>query len=104
MLAHNVKQNIARNYCVMFRCEKIYYEMFDIADRHNGQTYFIFKRLVEHHGRIVSSNSCSFTGELVEDHNWSLLHEINKKQLIKVRERKKYSEYGDLCVTFTVYT
>ena len=64
---------------------------------------FIFKRLVEHFGRIVSSNSCSFTGEIVEDHSWSLLNEINKKQLIKIQKRKKYSEYEDLCVTFTVY-
>ena len=52
---------------------------------------------------VISSNSCSFTGELVEDHNWSLLDEINKKQLIKIKKRKKYSKYGDLCVTFTVY-
>ena len=103
MLPVNVKQNITTNYCTLYRYKELYDELFDIVDRHNGKTYFIFKSLVEHFGQIVSSNSCSCRGELVEDHNWSLLDEINKKHLIKIQKKKRYSEYGDLCVTFTVY-
>ena len=103
MLPVNVKQNITTNYCTLYRYKELYDELFDIVDCHNGKTYFIFKSLVEHFGQIVSSNSCSCRGELVEDHNWSLLDEINKKHLIKIQKKKRYSEYGDLCVTFTVY-
>ena len=103
MLPFNVKQNITTNYRCISRCKEIYDELFEIVDHHNGNFYCICKRLVEHFGRITSSNSSSLTGELVEDHKWSLLKEVNGKMLIKVNKRKRYSERKDLCITFTVY-
>ena len=102
MKPFNVKQNITTNYCCTDRCNEIYNELFEVVDRHDGKVSFILKKLVEHFRRIVSENASFFKGELALDLNWSLLNEINEKALMKIKSRKKYSEDGELCVTFAV--
>ena len=80
----NIKRSITSKYCANYRCQEIWDELFAVIDLHNMETFFIFKHLVNHFGRVVSSNEKSFTGELGADLNWNLLNEINKENLIKV--------------------
>ena len=48
----------------------------------NGLKYFIFKKLVEHFGRIIREDKVSFVGELSPDRHWNLLNEIEKSLLL----------------------
>ena len=102
-LKENVIENIAINYTCCYRCEDVKNEFVDIMRHHSGEKYVIFLRITEHFGRIKSRSISSFVGELGSDSSRALLNDISKKCLIKVMERKKYNEYGELYTTFVCY-
>ena len=102
-LKENVIENIAINYTCHYRCEDLKNELVEIVRCHNSKKCFIFLRLTEHFGRIKSRAVASFVGELGSESSWALLDEINKNYLIKVTERKKYDEYGEVFTTFICY-
>ena len=102
-LTQNVIENITTNYCTMYRCHEIREELRQIVAEKNGKEYYIYKKLTEHFGRIVRDNSQWFQGELGADTHQTLLNEINKKMLIKVLRRKRYTPDGELLVLFFCY-
>ena len=102
-LRENVVENIAINYTCRYRCDDLKDEFVDIVRRHNGEKYFIFLQLTEHFGRIKSQTASSFVGELGSESSWALLDDISKNCLIKVKDRKKYDEYGELYTTFVCF-
>ena len=102
-LKENVIENIAINYTCRYRCENLKNEFVDIVKRHNSKKYFIFLRLVDHFRRIKSRTINSFVGELGSESSWALLDNINKNCLIKVKDRKKYDEYGELYTTLVCF-
>ena len=102
-LKENVIENIVINYTCRYRCKNFKNEFIDIVRHHNGEKYFIFLRLVDHFRRIKSRTINSFVGELGRESSWALLDDINRNCLIKVMNRKKYDEYGEVYTTFICY-
>ena len=98
----NVLTNIKNNYCSIYRIWEIEDELFEIIKNKNGQKYFIFKKLVEHFGRIIREDQVSFVGELSPDRHWNLLNEIEKSLLFTVIKWKKYKNVNDVWYEFLV--
>ena len=98
----NVLTNIKNNYCSIYRIWEIEDELFEILKNKNGQKYFIFKKLVEHFGRIIREDKVSFVGELSPDRHWNLLNEIEKSLLFTVIKWKKYKNVNDVWYEFLV--
>ena len=99
----NVLTNIKNNYCSIYRIWEIEDELFEIIKNKNGQKYFIFKKLVEHFGRIIREDKVSFVGELSPDRHWNLLNEIEKSLLFTVIKWKKYKNVNDVWYEFLVF-
>ena len=95
-MALNVLTNIKNNYCCIYRVWEIEDELFEIIKKNNGQKYFIFKKLVEHFGRILGEDKVSFVGELSPDRHRDLLQEIEKALLFKIIRWKQYKNVDDV--------
>ena len=91
---------MASNYCYMFNCHKLLKQLKVVIKEDNGKKLSIFRVLVAHFGRIISSKKDSFVGELALDSHHSLLKEIEKCLFIKVRDRKKYPGNDEVFVVF----
>ena len=99
-LAKNVIENIAINNCYRYNCHGLRAELEKIIEEKNGKKLFIYKRLVEHFGRVLSSKMDCFAGELASETHYSLLADIERDLFSKVKNRKKYSKDGEVFVSF----
>ena len=62
--------------------------------------FFIYKLLCCNLWRLLGEGINHFKAELNYEQNTRLVQDISKKYVIKVIERKCYSNDGDLCITF----
>ena len=99
----NVLTNIKNNYCCIYRVWEIEDELFEIIKKNNGQKYFIFKKLVEHFGRILREDKVSFASEVSPDRHRELLQEIEKALLFKIIRWKQYKNVDDVWYEFLVF-
>ena len=99
-LAKNVIQNIASNNCYRYNCHGLRAELETIIEEYNGKKLFIYKKLVRHFGRVLSSKKDSFVGELGSESHYSLLHDIEKDLFLQVKQRKKYEKEGKYLLLF----
>ena len=86
----------------MFNCHELYEQLKAVIKEENGKKLPIFRVLVDHFGRILSTKKDCFVGELTEQPNWTLLEELNKNLFLKVKERKKYPGSEEVSVVFFV--
>ena len=63
----------------------------------------MYKLLCRNHGQIMGEGVGHFKAELNYEQNTRLVEDISKNYFIKLIERKRYSQYGDMCITFAVY-
>ena len=96
-------QKLTNKYCKKYRCFEIRTDLFNIIDICNGEKFFIFKKLVYHLGKIISSDEKSFTGELVANSYLDLLKEINEEGFLKVIDKKRKTQDAELYIAFTCY-
>ena len=101
-LAPNVIENMANNYCYLFNCHDLYRQMKAVIEEENGKKLPVYRVLVAHFGRVISSQKSSFVGELARGSHRTLLEEINKHCFFNVRSRKKYPGSEQTFVTFLV--
>ena len=101
-LAKNVIENIAINNWYRYNCHGLRAKLEKIIEEKNGKKLFIYKKLVEHFGRVLSSKKDCFVGELASETHYSLLQDIEKDLFLKVKNRKKYSDNGEVFVSFFV--
>ena len=80
----NILTNIKNNSCCIHKIWEIEDELFEIIKKNNGQKYFMFKKLVEHFGRILREDKIGFVCELSPDRHRELLQEIEKALLFKI--------------------
>ena len=99
-LPKNVIQNMATNNFYLYNCHELYEELKYIIEKYNGKKHFIYKRLVEHFGRVISQTKDSFREELGYDSHYTLSNDIFKDLFCKVKKRKRYDENGEIFVTF----
>ena len=99
MLPENVCVNIATSTCCRYFCHKIYNDILKFARENSGSQREIYKLLVRHFGRVISSSKTSFIGELNQNLNYTLLNDINHDLFIQIKKRKKYDS-NDVYVTF----
>ena len=78
MLIPNVIENMATNYCYMFNCHKLNEHLNAVIKETNGRKLAIFRAIVAHFGRVISSKKDSFVGELAIDSHYNLLNELKK--------------------------
>ena len=88
--------NIKNNYCCVYRVWILKMNFLKLLRKNNGQKYFIFKKLVEHFGRILHEDKVSFVGELSPDRHRELLQEIEKALLFKIIRWKQYKNVDDV--------
>ena len=74
----NVIQNNASNNCYRYNCHGLRAELEKIIKEKNGKKLFIYQKLVQHFGRVLSSKKDSFVGELASESHFSLLNDIEK--------------------------
>ena len=96
-------QKLTNKYCKKYRCFEIRTDLFNIIDICNGEKFFIFKKLVYHLRKIISSDEKSFTGELVANSYLDLLKEINEEGFLKVIDKKRKTPDAELYIVFTCY-
>ena len=99
-LAKNVIENMTNNDCYLYNCHELHEEFKQVIEKYNDKKFFIYKRLVEHFGRIISQKKDSFVGELGYDSQYTLINGIFKVLFCKVKSRKRYEENGEIFVTF----
>ena len=99
MIPENVCINIATSTCCQYFCHKIYNDILKCVRENDGSKREIYKLLVKHFGRKISSSKTSFVGELNQNLNYTLLNDINRDLFIQVKERKKYDS-NDVYITF----
>ena len=87
-LAKNVIENIATNNVYSYNCHKLKEELKVIIEKNNGRDFFIYRRLVEHFGRVISQKKDSFVGELGSESQYTLLEDISKDLFLKVKKGK----------------
>ena len=64
--------------------------------------YFVSKLICENLGRILLKKQDHFQAKLNYDQHKMLVKDIEKRFFIRVDKTKRYTNYGDLCTTFTV--
>ena len=101
-LAPNVIQNMTTNYCYLYNCHEIRAQLKAVIEESNGKKLEIYRVLVSHFGRVISSKRNSFVGELNQEIYYTLLDDLNKDLFMKVRERKKYPKHSNIYITFLV--
>ena len=101
-LKRNVIENIATNNCYRYNCHGLRAELEKVIEEKNGKKLFIYKKLVEHFGRVLSSKKESFVGELASKSHYTLLNDIEKDLFMVVKKIKMYDENGKVFVTFFV--
>ena len=94
MIPENVYINIATSTCCRYFCHDIYI-LKCVLETDNSKRE-IYKLLVRHFGRIISSSKTSFIGELHQQLNYTLLNDINKDLFLQVKNRKKYGNSHDI--------
>ena len=95
MIPENVYINIATSTCCRYFCHDIYDILKCVLETDNSKRE-IYKLLVRHFGRIISSSKTSFIGELNQQLNYTLLNDINKDLFLQVKNRKKYGNSHDI--------
>ena len=86
-----------------YRCHEIRKELYEIIKICDGEKFFVFKKLADHFGKIISSDEKSFAVELRADSNFELLNQINCEGHIKVLEKKRKTPDAELCIVFIYY-
>ena len=99
-LAKNVIENITSNTVYRYNCHELREELKEIIEKNNGKNFYIYLKLVEHFGRVISQGRSSFVGELDSESIYSLLEDISKDLFLRVKKRKRYNENGEIYVTF----
>ena len=75
-LTKNVIENIATNNCYLYNCHELHQELKQIIEKHNGKKLFIYRIIVELHGRVITHTKDSFVGELWYNTHYTLLNDI----------------------------
>ena len=102
-LSENGIENIATNYEYLYGIYTIHEELKALFRSKGDNKFFIFKFLCVKLGRLLGEGCGYFRTELNYDQNRKLIEDIERKYIIKVIERKRYTQNGDLCIVFLVY-
>ena len=99
-LSNNKVINIANNYGYLYGIHTIHEELKALLKMRGDDKFFIYKLLCRNLGRLLGEGIGHFKTKLNYEQNTRLVEDISKKYFIKVIERKRYSNDGDLCITF----
>ena len=102
-LSDNEIVNIENNYGNLYGIHNIHEELKTLLKYRGNNKFFIYKLLCRNLGRILGEGVGHFKAKLNYDQNRRLIEDINKSFLMKVIQRKRYSENSDMCITFVVY-
>ena len=102
-LSGNEVVNIANNYGYLYGIHNIHEELKTLLKLRGDDKFYICKLLCRNLGRVLGEGVSHFKAELNYEQNTRLVEDISKNYFIKVIERKLYSQYGDMCITFAVY-
>ena len=103
-LNDNQVVNIANNYGFLYGIYTIHEELKALLKLRGNNKYFVYKLLCRSVGRVLGDGSGYFRAEMNYDQDRRLFEDINKSFIIKVLQRKRYTDDGDMCITFIVYS
>ena len=102
-LKPNVIENIATNYEYMHGLHDLHEKLKEILKFGGHNTFYLYKLICEKLGRILKDSVSHFEPELNYDQHRRLVKDIEKNHFITVIKRKRYDDYGNMCITFLVY-
>ena len=102
-LSDNEAVNIASNYGYLYGIHNIHEELKTLLKLRGNTKFFIYKLLCRNLGSLVGEGAGHFKANLNYDQNTRLFEDISRNYFIKAIQRKRYSDDGDMCITFVVY-